>query len=217
MKPRKKGNQYEICYRCPGYSKPVYERFSTLEAANVRCAEIDLERREGKLFPPKRTEKVKKSLITIGMLMDEYVQLYGLNHWGDSYLSYSKHRIEHYIKPALGDMILQTLTTHDLDCFYNQLMETPSVVLKGHKDHNKKVSADVIKKIHDLLRSALNQAVAWGYIPSNPAEKATLPRYKAKPRQVWTSDQAKFALEKCDDSVLKLAMLFSGWLLFAGR
>ena len=24
MRPRKKGQQYEICYRCPGYTKPIY-------------------------------------------------------------------------------------------------------------------------------------------------------------------------------------------------
>ena len=31
--------------------------------------------------------------------MDKYVQVYGLNHWGDSFLSNNRHRIEHYIKP----------------------------------------------------------------------------------------------------------------------
>ena len=25
MRPRKKGQQYKICYRCPGYTKPIYE------------------------------------------------------------------------------------------------------------------------------------------------------------------------------------------------
>ena len=39
MRPRKKGQQYEICYRCPGYTKPIYERFPTYEAANLRVAQ----------------------------------------------------------------------------------------------------------------------------------------------------------------------------------
>ena len=209
MKPRKKGQQYEICYRCPGYEKPIYERFPTKEAANVRCAEIELLRSRGELRPPKRVEKTKPNYMTVAQLMDEYVQLYGLNHWGDSYLSYSRHRIEHYIKPFLGDTILQTLTTHDLDVFYSQLQETPAIVLKGHTDTGKTVSTDVIKKVHDLLRSALNQAVAWEYIPSNPAEKATLPRHKPKRREVWSAEEAKTALDLCEDGILKQAMLLA--------
>lgn len=38
MKPHKKGQQYEISYRCPGYTDPFYERFSTYEEANLRVA-----------------------------------------------------------------------------------------------------------------------------------------------------------------------------------
>ena len=209
MKPRKKGQQYEISYRCPGYDKPVYERFSTLDEANVRCAEIDLARARGELRPPTRTAAPAKMFLTVSELLDEYVQLYGLNHWGDSYLSYSRHRIEHYIKPFLGDYLVKDLTTHDVDVFYDQLLVTPAIVTKGHKDTGKTVSTDVIKKVHDLLRSALNQAVAWNYIPSNPAEKATLPRHKPKKRDVWTAAEAKHALDICLDAVLKLAMLLA--------
>lgn len=209
MKPRKRGNQYEIAYRCPGYDKPFYERFSNLDAAEVRCAEIELARARGELHPPKKTDKSKKGYITVGELLDEYVELYGLNHWGDSYLSLCRRRIKHYIKPYLGEFVLQYLTTHDLDVFYNTLLEQPAVVLKGHTDTGKTVSPDVIKKVHDLLRSALNQAVAWGYIPANPAEKANLPRHKPKKMAVWSAEEAKHALEICQDEVLKLAMLLA--------
>jgi len=207
MKPRKRGQQYEISYRCPGYDKPFYERFSTLEEANIRCAEIQLSQARGDLRPPQKTTKNK--YITVGDLMDEYVELYGLNHWSDSYLSCSRHRIKHYIKPYLGDMLLQHLTSHDLDAFYNNLLKQPAVVLKGHTDTCKKVSTAVIKKVHDLLRSALNQAVAWEYIPANPAEKATLPRHRPKTREVWTEEEAICALNLCGDAVLKLAMLLA--------
>ena len=209
MNPRKKGNQYEISYRYPGYDKPFYERFSNFDAAKVRCVEIELARARGELRPPKKTDKCNKEYITVSELLDEYVDLYGLNHWGDSYLSLSRHRIEHYIKPYLGELVLQHLTTHDLDVFYNTLLEQPAVVLKGHTDTGKTVSTDVIKKVHDLLRSALNQAVAWGYISANPAEKANLPRHKPKKRAVWSAEEAKRALEICQDEVLKLAMLLA--------
>lgn len=99
MVPYQKGKQWEITYRCPGYSKLIHERFSSYEAAKLRCAEIEYEKSIGHLRPPKvklnEDNNVQKKFITVGELLDEYVQLYGLRHWGDSYLSYSRHRIEH--------------------------------------------------------------------------------------------------------------------------
>ena len=188
MTPRKKGKQWEISYRCPGYSKPIYERFPTYEAAKLRIAEIEYEKSIGQIRPPRvqlQGEKEQsKKFITVAELMDEYVQLYGLNHWGDSFLSYSRHRIEHYIKPYIGNVFLCDLSTHQLDLYYNSLQDKPAVVQKGHKDTGKTISMSVIEKIHALLRSALNQAVTWGYIQTNPAVNVSLPKYKSKSRIV---------------------------------
>lgn len=59
------------------------------------------------------------------------------------------------------------------------------------------------------MRSALNQAVAWGYISANPATNVTLPKCKSKPREVWTVEQAQEALALCTDCILHLAMLLA--------
>ena len=213
MKPRKKGQQYEISYRCPRYSKPFYERFSSYEEANLRIAQIEYEKSLGVFQPPKPVpipiRATRQKYITVGELMDEYVQVYGLNHWGDSFLSCSKHRIEHYIKPYLGNVAVKDLTTHDLDLFYDSLQDKPAVVLKGHKKTDATVSLSVIEKTHALLRSALNQAVKWEYISSNPAERVTLPKYRPAERDVWSASEAQYALDCCLDPVLHTAMLLA--------
>ena len=213
MRPRKKGQQYEICYRCPGYTKPIYERFPTYEAANLRVAQIEYEKSIGEFRPPKQTpiqtKRAQKKFITVSELLDEYVQVYGLNHWGDSFLSCNIHRIEHYIKPYLGNVAVKDLTTHDLDLFYDSLQDKPAVVLKGHKKTDACVSRSVIEKTHALLRSALNQAVIWEYIPSNPALRVTLPKYQPQERTVWSASEAQQALDSCTDPVLKLCMLLA--------
>lgn len=213
MKPRKKGQQYEISYRCPGYTKPFYERFPTYEAANLRIAQIEYEKSIGEFLPPKplpeQVRRTVKKFITVGELMDEYVQVYGLNHWGDSFLSCSKHRIEHYIKPYLGNVAVKDLTTHDLDVFYDSLQDKPAVVLKGHKKTDATISLSVIEKTHALLRSALNQAVIWEYIKTNPAERVTLPKHRSKTRDVWTPSEAQRALDHCAGTVLHTAMLLA--------
>ena len=213
MKPRQKGQKWEISYRCPGYSKPIYERFLSYKAAKLRIAEIEYEKSIGQLRPPQVSvqgdNSIPKKFITVGELLDEYVQLYGLRHWGDSYLSYSRHRIEHYIKPYIGKVLLCDLTAHILDRFYNSLQDKPAVVLKGHKDTDKTISPHVIEKIHALMKSALNQAITWGYIQTNPAANITLPKAKSQAREVWTPDQAQQALDLCNDPILHLAMLLA--------
>ena len=213
MTPRKKGQKWEISYRCPGYSKPIYERFPSYEAAKLRIAEIEYEKSIGQLRPPQVSvpgdNSASKKFVTVGELLDEYVQLYGLRHWGDSYLSYSRHRIEHYIKPYIGSVLLCDLTAHILDRFYNSLQDKPAVILKGHKAKDKTISPHVIEKIHVLMKSALNQAITWGYIQTNPATNITLSKAKSQPREVWSPDQAQLAIDLCGDPVLRLAMLLA--------
>ena len=134
--------------------------------SNTRSLSASFNRQS--LFQPLFGRSGKKH-ITLGELMDEYVQVYGLNHWGDSFLSCSRHRIEHYIKPYLGNVTVKDLTTHDLDLFYDSLQDRPAVILKGHKKTDATVSLSVIEKAHALLRSTLNQAVIWEYTsPSTP-------------------------------------------------
>lgn len=74
-------------------------------------------------------------------------------------LSNNRHRIEHYIKPYLGDVAVKDLTTLDLNVFYDFLQDKPAVILKGHKKTDATVCLSVIEKTHALLRSALKQAV----------------------------------------------------------
>ena len=145
----------------------------------------------------------------MGELLDEYVETYGLTHWGDSYYSVTKHRIEDYIKPAIGHMLIKDITPKVLDTLYVELLNTPAKVLPGHKDIEKTISYPVVEKCHCTIRSALNQAVRWGYIQTNPALAATMPKPPVKRREVWTPEQAQTAIERCEDQNLKTCMLLS--------
>ena len=97
MKPVKKWNRWEIVYRVPGYRTPFSEHFDMEEEANVRIAEINLAKRMGTLKPPVKAKKT--GCLTLGEFLDEYVEKYGANKWGDSYYSINLHRINDYIKP----------------------------------------------------------------------------------------------------------------------
>lgn len=62
---------------------------------------------------------------------------------------------------------------------------------KSYKKTDACVSRSVIEKTHALLRSVLNQAVIWEYIPSNPALRVTLPKYQPQERTVWSAGEAQ--------------------------
>ena len=207
MKVTQHGRKYQISYRIGGYSKVFTESFDTEAEAKLRAAEVEYAKQTGTLKPPNKREK--KTLLTLGQFLDEYVLKHGLSKWGDSYYSMSVHRIEHYIKPYLGDRLLRDIDTQDLTDYYAALTIKPAVVLPGHEDLGKTISLSVIEKIHSLLRSAFNQAIAWGYITYNPAKNATYPAAEKKQRTVWTKETAQKAIELCDDPLLKIALLLA--------
>jgi integrase len=207
MKPKKHGKKWQVVYRVPGYSKTISEYFDTEAEAKLRCAEVELYRMQGTLCPP--SEGRKAGPRTVADLLDEYVTVYGTAHWGDSYYSYTVHRIEDYIKPAIGDLPLRDLTPQKLDLLYSSMLNTPAVVLPGHRDKTKTISYPVVEKCHCVLRSALNQAVRWGYIPTNPALAAKMPKAPSKRREVWTPADAQTAISVCEDLNLKASMLLA--------
>ena len=119
--------------------------------------------------------ELARETMTVAQLMEEYVNLYGLNHWSESTLSSTMHRITHYINPYIGTLPIKSLTTHRLERFYRKLLREPAVCTKG----------------------------------SNPAMAVELPKYKKEKRAVWDDAEARYALELCDDPILKLCMLLA--------
>lgn len=214
MRPKKHGTKYQITYRCPNYPKVINETFESEEEANLRIAQIQLEKKRGTLVPPAHLIDPEQNLslyretITIAQLMVEYVSLlYGLSHWSEGTLSCNQHRIDDYIIPYIGDIPIKTLTIHKLEQFYRKLKAEPAVKMKGREHEDNTISFSVIEKVHALIRSALNQAIRWDYLRGgNPAMAVELPRHKSQPRDVWSDQEARHALDVCIDPILKLCM-----------
>lgn len=75
--------------------------------------------------------------------------------------------------PNLGSMPLSRLGTHDVDRLYRTLRK------EGAQDGGPLAPATV-RRIHGILRRALDQGVRWNWIPANPAAAATAPRVDAR-------------------------------------
>lgn len=80
--------------------------------------------------------------------------------------------IKGHLKPNLGAIKLEALAPHSIQAFYNSLSRPQ----KGRDP----LSAKTIKNIHGVLHKALQQAVANGYIRTNPTSACVLPRIVKK-------------------------------------
>ena len=88
-------------------------------------------------------------------------------------------------------------TTKKLSAYYNDLLSVPEVPRANRKATGRCVQPANIKKIHDIIRCALNQAIRWEYIDTNkrnPASLATLPKVPKVKRKVWSVDTFREAM-----------------------
>jgi len=209
MSVRKRGRSYQVIYRCPGESAPRTETYKSEDEALIRDMQIKLAKKNGTFEPPVKVAKgavQKKKDVTVNEFLDEYVEVYGLKKWGNSYYSMSTGLIKNYIKPYIGDRYVRSLTVRDIDAYYTMLLDKPAVVVSGHLDTGAKITGHTVSRIHKLLKSAFSKAVVWDYTSVNPTLGATLPEAKAGKREVWSDDEAITALTACDTQPLRICL-----------
>lgn len=111
------------------------------------------------------------SKLTLGAWLDIWIADYLGDVKPHTVASYSGH-VNNHIKPALGAVRLEALTTPAIQKLYNQLQkpqgDTPAL------------SPKTIKNIHGVLHKALEQAVAVKYLRFNPADACKLPRVQKR-------------------------------------
>lgn len=125
--------------------------------------------------------------MTVGQWLDIWTSTY-LGNVKPRTVEVYKSDIRLYIKPALGAIRLEVLSTHTIQNFYNDLM----------KDHDGKrgLSAKTVKNIHGVLHHALKQAVSNGLLRANAADACTLPRIEKKElKPLDETDISKFLIE----------------------
>lgn len=91
-------------------------------------------------------------------------------------------QINVHIIPALGNLVLKDLTSFHIQDFYNELGDDG-------------LSSATIRKIHQIINSALDKAQEQKMIRFNPSESAELPAMEQKPLRAFTRDEQTIFFE----------------------
>ena len=202
---RERNGKYNVIYSYlneNGERKQKWETYNTKAEAKKRKKEIEYKKEMGSF--------VVRKCKTMEDLLTEYVALYGKDNWALSTYDGNISVINNYILPIIGDTKLTEINTRFIEKYYQCLLKTKAVVnpMVG-SSKNEFVSTSTIRDVHKLLRNCFEQAVKWEMMEKNPCTHATVPKHKAKKRDIWTADTLMYALSVCEDDRLKLAMNLS--------
>ena len=147
----------------------------------------------------KTRDSVQKKMITLlhDLHQGQYVEPshMTMHQWLDMWLQEYKRymvkpttynnyiaRINHHIKPHLGDYKLKDLRVDNIQTMVNEM-------------HRKNLSPETIRGVYNIVHAALEQALTNGLIVKNIANKIALPKAEKKAVQVLNIDQQKLFVE----------------------
>ena len=150
----------------------------------------------------------KAGKYTVGEWMEVWFQDYAkIKVRPSSHQTYQGY-IQNHIRPNIGDIPLEKLTSLDLQKFYKKLLTTGRVDRLEAKRQPKGLSAKTVRNIHQILSSGLKLAQEQRLILTNPAEGCALPRVEHQEMKTLTTVQlASFFREARESGVFELYYL----------
>ena len=118
---------------------------------------------------------------TFAELCDAWLDAVG-SRLAPSTVAETRRILRRHLLPALGDIPLRKLRSEHFDHLYARLIE------HGGQD-GKPLSGDTVRRVHGVARRALNIAVRWGWITTNPASSIAPPREMRRPIRPPTPDE----------------------------
>jgi integrase len=123
-------------------------------------------------LPAQRRSKLPDPVSVLGEV-EAYGGRHKLGELLDAWLAHNERRlrpktldqyvryIEHRIRPVLGEVFLDRLTTPMLD--------------RAYAEWEKELHPTSVRHLHATISAALNQGIRWGWLDRNPASLASVP------------------------------------------
>ena len=129
----------------------------------------------------KGLDAAKAGRYTVGQWMEVWFEHYAKVKVRPSSHQTYRGYIDNHIKPNIGKIPLEKLTSLELQKFYKRLLEKGRVNRIESRKQSKGLSAKTVRNIHQIISSAMKLAQEQKLIASNPAEGCALPRLADTP------------------------------------
>jgi len=125
--------------------------------------------------------------MTLGEWLDRWLDEYMLFTVRESTITAYRNLIDNQIKRFIGSKPLASLTTAELQKFYNRIKKEGRV--KPHPIHGLELADSMVRKVHMLLHEALDTAVRERLIVKNPTQGTTIPKNNYAEKQILDDEQ----------------------------
>ena len=153
----------------------------------------------------KHIDPVKSKKYTVGKWMDEWFENYAKVKVRPSSHQTYRGYIDNHIKPNIGKIPLEKLTSLDLQKLYKKLLTRGRVNRLESKGQPKGLSPKTVRNIHQILASAMKLAREQKLIASDPTEGCALPKVEHREMKTLPVEQlASFLREAKESGVFEL-------------
>ena len=148
----------------------------------------------------KSLDVTKAGKYTVGAWMDEWFENYAkIKVRPSSHQTYRGY-IDNHIKPNIGKLPLEKLTSLELQKLYKKLLTSGRIDRVESKHQAKGLSPKTVRNIHQIISPAMNLAREQKLITANPAEGCALPRLEHKEMKTLLVEQLQSFLREAKDS-----------------
>lgn len=158
--------------------------FATRKAAQEAIDDLRVSARSGAYVPPARQTLA-------AFVNEEWLPALAATVEPSTAESYARN-LRLHVLPSLGGVRLQALEGPQLNVLYAQLRES------GRKDGKGGLSARSVRYTHTIVHAALDDAVRWGRVVANAADRADPPsakQAKAPEMTVWSQAELRAFLD----------------------
>ena len=178
----------------PATGKTIYKNVLGRTQAEVK------EKLKRAIEDSAKLDMSKVGQYTVGQWMDVWFENYAkIKVRPSSHQTYRGY-IENHIKPNIGSIPLNKLTSLELQKLYKKLLGNGRVERIESKKQPKGLSAKTVRNINQIISSALNLAIEQKLILTNPADACALPKLEHREMKTLPVEQLTSFLREAKES-----------------
>lgn len=131
--------------------------------------------------------------MTLGEWLDKWLDEYMIFTIRESTLDSYRAMVKNQVKPFIGGKQIASLTTADMQKFYNKIKKEGRV--REHPIHGKTLADSMVRGVHMMLHEALDVAVRERLLVKNPTNGTTVPKCNYPEKQILDDSQLDTFLE----------------------